>query len=355
MPSAYIQYGNLSGFRGMHFTFNRGVTPSVCTLYLVPRDDFNPPPGDLQFGANGVDLKFPDCAMRIANLRPRNDSKHPLWAVHVFDRRWKWKGGAIYGEYNSRIPYNPPLIPAAVLMAKCLDAMGETGYDVSSAPTNVYPYVKWDAIEPALALQALCDYCACDVVLNPLTNKVEIWPLGVGRNSPVGVGELHPKWKFTPRANVPSIVRVDGGVALYQYRLKLEAVARGTNLAQTQSPNWVTGITLAYESLNFPSVTDTVGSELALATGWRYFRVAGQEGGGLNVPGLSVSIGNVSQYDLRDFILYTAYDDRTQQYQLIDYYLEGDFWPYSDLPENTSNTVYGGKTKLHKDRWIVES
>lgn len=333
----------------------RGISPSICSAVVVPYDGMNLPPDTLTFLFNGNLWQFNNCAVVGAPMRRRivRDGQYRwLWSVQIADRRWKWKFGSISGTYNQRIPNTATLTSAQQLMSLCLTAMGESNFDVSGAPTNVYPFVQWNGNNPAQELAKLCDYCACEVVLG-LDDKVTIWPLGVGGTLPTASGEMYPKFRYTPRT-VPSSIQVRGGESLYQYRLLLEAIGRGTNLVQSVNPDWLSGITIGVESLNFPDVTNTVGSELAMATGWRQFRVKSQEGGGLNVPGVSVSINNTSQYQLKNYILYTAYDDRTQKYQTLPYYVEGDFWPYSDLPNNTSNTVYLGPSTIYPDRLLVE-
>lgn len=354
MPLATVSYGGLN-IRGMEFTLNRGITPSVATLFVVPFDQLDVPPGDLRFGVDGNDITLTNCAVASCNRRIRYDGKWELWAVQVMDRRWMWENaGAISGTYNDHLQGIGALKTAAYLMSLCLQALGENNADLSRAPQTVYPYVSWDSTNPALALEELCERCACEVVLNPLSDQVEIWPLGTGRSSPTGLSEVTPKYRFVPRAYVPSAIEVRGGAALFQYRLLLEAVGRGTNLVQGKSPDWMYGVNPKYENFNWPSVTNTVGSELALESGWRYYRVKGQENGGLNVPGLSFPIQNTSQYVLKDFILYTAYDDRTQLYQRIDPYIEGNFWTYSDLPSN-SVQVYIGGFKLWPEKNLLRT
>jgi hypothetical protein len=353
-PQIFMSYGTLSPL-GLSFPFMRGVTPSVCTLLCQPQDNLDIPPGDLSFGVSGgQSMTFINCAVRSCNIRLRKDGR-PLMAVQVMDRRWKWASGSISGVYNDHLQGTAALKSAKDLMFLCLVAMGELNADLGGAPTGVFPYVNWNNTRPDLALADLCERCACEVVLNPLTDKAEIWQLGVGQTSPINSGELHPKYRFTPRSYTPSSIEVHGGPSLLQYRLAMEGVARGSNLVQSASPDWLgTGVSSLIESFNWPSVTDTVKSELALATGWRQYRVKGQEGGGLNVPGLAIAIASTNQYELQDFILYTAYDDRTGQYQKLPYYIEGDFWPYGDLPTNTSNTVYLGASTLYKERNLVE-
>jgi hypothetical protein len=351
MPDqAFIDFNGLGGIRGMSFTLSRGVTPSICTLYVVPQGDLDPGVGTLTWGYGSSQMQLTGCAMASSNLRQHWDQKWPLMAVQIQDRRWKW-GGSISGTYNDHLQGTGALVSAKDLMFLCLLEMGETTADVSGAPTGVYPYVNWSATNPKLALADLCERCACEVVLNPLNDRVEIWQLGVGRNAPTGLGDTHPKWRFALQR--PYSVEVQGGPSFFQYRLALEAVGRGTNLVQSIYPDWLTSLHITDESWNFPDVASVLGRELALETGWRYYRVKGQANGGLNVPGLNFAITSTSQYKLKDFILYQAYDDRMGKYQLINWYVEGDFFPFSDVPSNTSNQVYLGKATLYPERNLV--
>lgn len=62
----------------------------------------------------------------------------------------------------------------------CLDALGETNYDVSELPDTARPYVHWDEVRPAEALARLCDQFGCRVVLG-VDDRVYVRQVGVGQ------------------------------------------------------------------------------------------------------------------------------------------------------------------------------
>jgi hypothetical protein len=357
MPeTGFLSFGSLGGLRGLVFPLARGCSPSVGTLYLTPRDGLDLPPDDLTFGVGDVGITLKDCVLGSVFLH-RVDTR-PLACAQIFDRRWRWQFTSVSGNYNARLasgivdPYTQK--QPGELAELILQQMGETGYDVSRMPTGVFPPAHWNASRGDLALAELCERVACEVVLNPLTNRVEIWPLGQGQETPTGLTESTPKWRYIPRASTPSEIQVHCGDSLYQYRLKLEAIGRGTNLLQTQSPDWLVGLNSATQGLNFPGVDTQLKSALAMDTGWREYRVVSREGGTLDVPGVQATISNPRQYLLKDHLIYSVADDRYQRYYQLPYYLEGDFWPYGDTPDNTSNQVYIGPSTLDLDRRLVK-
>lgn len=356
MPASLsISFGGLTGIAGLVMPFSRGVTPSVGTIFLRPRDGLDQEPATLSFSLGGGEVALQGCALGACFVR---NGARPYMACQVFDRRWQWKFKSVSGTFNKRLTSGIvdqfTRKQPGELATHILNAMGEFGFDVSRMPTGVYPPADWNASRADLALAKLCEYVACEVVLNPFTNNVEIWPLGTGQDIQLTGDESTPKWRYIPRANIPSQIQVHCGESLYQYRLKLEAIGRGTNLVQTRNPDWLAGLNTATQGLEFPGVSTQLQSALALDTGWREYRVASQEGGNLNVPGVPVPIGNTRQYALKDYILYSVYDDRTQRYQKLPYYIEGDFWPYGDLATSTSNQVYIGQSELYPERQIVK-
>jgi hypothetical protein len=351
-----ISFGTVGGILGLTMPFVRGCSPSVGTLYLTPRDGLDTPPADLTFSSGGSSITLRDCVTGATFLR--HADTRPRMCAQVFDRRWKWQFTSVSGKYNVRLTAGTvdqfTRKEPGELAAIILQQMGESGYDVSRMPTGVYPPANWNASRGNVALADLCDYVACEVVLNPLTDKVEIWPLGVGQETPTGLSENTPKWRYIPRASIPSEIQVHCGDSLYQYRLKLEAIGRGTNLLQTKSPDWLANLNVAYQGLNFPGVDTQLKSALAMDTAWREYRVVSREGGVLDVPGVGATISNPRQYVLKDYILYSVADDRYQRYYKLPYYIEGDFWPYGDTPDNTSEQVYIGPSTLDTERRLVK-
>jgi hypothetical protein len=338
------------------FTFSRGVTPSIATLVCTPFDGLDLPPSTLRFDYGNVSVQFPDSAIMAAFIRKRHMNKGWLWSVQVMDRRWRWAFGSISGEYNRRTPSglidpNNQKTPAQ-LAALCLNALGESGYNVSQMPEGVFPYVNWQNVNPALALASLCDYVACEVVLNHLTNKVEIWPLGVGPGTQTGFGELHQKYRYSPR-NVPSAIEVHGGDSHFQNKLRLRAVGLDTdgqrlidNLSWKPAA-WNT------QALHFPGVAAGY-QYLAQDQLWREWRVVGQYDSSLAVPQCQETITSTDQYLLDDYLLDPAERGLDGYYRKLPYVVGGNFWPYADTPSDYTNKQWFGPTKLLADRRMVK-
>src|SRR6185503_9692890 len=95
---------------------------------------------------------------------------------------WQW--GNVYGSFNDYSTDGERTVQQ--LAGECLTALGETGFDVSRMPNEAKPRIKWDGDSAADALDKLCSDFGCVVVLNPFTNRVEIWPIGDGVPLPVG-------------------------------------------------------------------------------------------------------------------------------------------------------------------------
>jgi hypothetical protein len=358
MPEyAVCSYPGLQ-IRAASLSFSRGVTPSIATVLSLPFDNLNLPPSLLRFDFGNVSVQFPDSAVLAAFVRPRYMKKGWLFSVQIADRRWRWAYGSISGEHNRRKPDgttdpNDRQTPGQ-LMARCLDALGESGYDLSRVPEGVFPYVNWQNINPALALASLCEYVACEVVLNHLTNHVEIWPLGTGPGTQTGFGELHQKFRYTPKS-VPSSIRVISGDLVFQNKLRLRAVITDftgvqeviANSSIAPATGWGT------QALHFPGVSAT-NQPLALDQAWRNYRITGQANSALAVPQCNQTITSTNQYLLNDYLLSPVEDDLSGFSRQLPYEIGGDYWPYSDLPTNVTNTYWLGQSTLSTDRRLVK-
>ncbi len=343
--------------RWASMTFSRGVTPSIATIICTPYDGMDLPPSLLRFDYGGTSVQFPDAAVMSAHIRRRYAKKGWLWSVQIVDRRWRWAFGSISGEYNKRTPKglvddNTRRDPSQ-LMSLLLDAMGESNYDVSRVPEGVYPYVKWGNVNPALALAGLCDYVACDVCYNHLTNAVEIWPLGSGSNTPVNFNEEHPKYRYTTRS-VPSSIKVQCGDSRFQNKLRLRAVLTDSGGVQEQISNSSLAPADGFgtQALHFPGVSGT-DQALVLDQAWKNYRISGQANGSLFVPQCQETITSTNQYLLDDYILEPNESDLSDYKRNLPYYIDGDYWPYASLPNNTSDKRWLGQSQLLKDRRMV--
>jgi hypothetical protein len=212
----------------IHFT--HGISPSVARLTVVPQSTPPAEAGTLAFHFGGTSLSFPDCKVDYGTLERTTSGE--VFRLTILDRRWKWRFGQISGTYNvwgddftlrrgqhgaidtQRTPQE--------LAALCLEAMGETGFDVSDMPNDARPSVEWDHVVPAAALAALCDELGCRVVLG-LDNRIAIRRVGAGALLPNHLPALAFSTTINP-PEVPGALTVVGGAIRYQVDLPLEAV-----------------------------------------------------------------------------------------------------------------------------------
>ena len=361
MAQANISFGGITGIRGMCGSLSRGVLPSAFSIYCLPQDNFDPGINTLSFGLDSNQISLTGCVVAGAYVRKHWDNKWPLWSVPVLDRRWKWRFSSISGDYNRRKPdgtLDTATQQTPGQLATLLGtALGET-IDVSRMPTGVWPKAKWNNQRADLALQWLCDYVCCEVVLNPVSGGVEVWPLGYGSNTPTGTTEMLPKYRLVPRANIPSRIELHGGDSLWQSRLKLSSVLRNqSDSKQKLSTNseLITSAALATESpWSLPSQTDNAKRALEYEGLWRDYRVMGQQDGSLVPPNCQTAVSAIDQYILNDYRL--DYETDIEGYsRQLPYYLDGDFYAYTDLPNNASSMRFNGGSTLYKDRRVVNT
>lgn len=356
MPDIHqATFGGLP-LRGLSFSFGRGVSPSVFTCFL-PYQNLVDPVGDTLVFSNG--LEFPGCAVSSCHVHYFAQEKWPILAVHCKDRRWQWEGKTINGDYNRRLSdgtVDPSTRKSPAELANLLlQALGEGGFDTSQMPGGVYPRALWRNTSADLELQRLCDYLACEVVLNPLTDLVEIWPLGVGANAGSS-NELLPKVRHAPRSFVPAQIQAVGGETVYQSRLKLQCALRNYDTGQQQlmadwsdKPDWT-----VESPYSLPSQSDNNKRAIEYEALYREFRITGQQDGSLAVPSCPASVASVDQYLLNDYLLETE-TDRDGYKRNLDCYLDGDYWAYTDLPSNTSSARYTGQFAISQERRIVKT
>jgi len=353
-PQIFIDYGGLTG-RGLTGTFTRGVSPSTFTLYCKPQHIPDGGAARLIFGQGSNYVEFQDCAIAGAFVRPYSGAM-PLMAVHLHDRRWRWKFSVVSGHYNVRTPEG--LVDPATkkepseLAALILQAMGETNITVDSMPTGVYPPADWVNKRADLALQELCDYIACDVVLNWQSNGVEIHPLGTGSTTePVQTA----KYTHVPRTNVPATIEVRTGPCRWQTKLKLAAVIRAStgNPQKRINDAAPSGFWQTQSVFSFQSITDPLARALCFGEMWRLYRVVGQADGTVQPPFCQLPISKINQYLLEDHLIESEIDLEGYKRQMPAY-LTGSIWAFTDLPNNCTEQYLPIQFKLHKDRRLVE-
>lgn len=232
-----ISFAGINQVVSWSFGFTHGISPSVCTVEILPQGYPIRDSGTIRMSFDGAVQEFPDC--RIDKGATQRNGEGLVWRLEIMDRRWRWKFGEVYGEYNRiddtlpSLKGNPQQILATSertpqqLASILLDAMGESGYDVSSLPNDSRPHVEWVGANPARALADLCDSFGCFVVLG-LDNKVRLMPQGVGNTLP-DLPTIAEDSATSDPADVPGLIRVIGGETIVQALLPLEAVALDTD------------------------------------------------------------------------------------------------------------------------------
>lgn len=361
MAQALVKYGGLSDIRGACLSLARGAAPSSFTLWIKPQDGLNAGEQTLQIGNDSSSIGLTGCILSTAYVRKHWFLGHTIWSVTGFDRRWKWRLSSVSGDYNRRaangtLDTSTQKSPAELVQV-IGQALGES-INTSRMPSGVFPRALWKGQRADLALQAICDYVACEIVLNPISNGVEIWPLGQGQTAPTLGSQVLPKYRYVPRSDVPGIIEVHGGPSLYQHKLQLKAVGRNytdgrqkllAHLEYKPSTGWETE-----SPFSFPGVTSANNRINAFEEVYRTFRVTGQSDGSLAVPNCPVAVNSVDQYVLNDYLL-DFETDLEGKARNLPCHLSGDYWAYTDLPNNTSDKRFTGRFVLDADRRTVNT
>jgi hypothetical protein len=268
-----ITYPGLTTFKSAEYTASQGIAPGVCTIEM-PQElvDGLAPVGDLVFSYGDSYVALFSCAVDLGNTE-RGGGGY-ISRVQIYDRRWAWKFGAVSGHYNLPAPgvptsggtdlgysFSQNLVRADTMQSAqqlavfCLQAMGESVYDVSALPNNVTPETHWSYENPAQALEQLCESLGCRVVLDLPSNGVRIVVVGAGADLPEGPIQ----WAASSVApeQAPSSLLFVGGQTVQQGFIPLAAVGRDTSgaivpiaqLSYQPANGW------AYEPIQFPSVT----------------------------------------------------------------------------------------------------
>ena len=169
---------------GCSVVCSHGISPASIVLTIAPQPDFEAEGGTLTI-STAIRRSHCPTARSIA-IRSSN-SAGLIWRLTILDRRWKWAWGQISGSYNlcnddGSFRSDTAMSPQA-LAALCLNALGETGYNVGRLPNTARPWIEWNFDRPAAALAQLCDELGCRVVLR-LDNTVSIEVIGLGNQLP---------------------------------------------------------------------------------------------------------------------------------------------------------------------------
>jgi hypothetical protein len=291
MPGpSYATFGNTFLSKSFNFTLEPGVTPSVCYITTVPHVPTLAQDGELRLVTDDdLQLVFRDCKLES----PRLDSGPggSFWTLPILDRRWKWQFAHIKGSYNIPKPdgtYLREKTPQE-LAELLLEEMGEGNFNVSQLPNDARPECHWeDGVRADIELDKLCSERGCIVTLNWLTDRAEIWPIGIGAGLPGGPvdGSSYAPVQYAS----PERIKVEAGNTLFQDTFECEAVGLDTDerwkpineLSYKPSYGW------GWPAGGFPGVLGEYTShgrtlkkrDLAEATVYRCYRIKGLLRGG---------------------------------------------------------------------------
>jgi hypothetical protein len=271
---SYATYPGVLNVLSASYTLSPGITPSVVQMQIIPQTAAISTVGDVVFIHGTTTLTIPGCRADQASMVRGSDGT--LVSFSLFDRRWRWKFGEIYGHYNQRDADG--LIVTATektpqqLAQLLLSAMGETA-DVSGIPNNGRPECEWIAANPAEALADLLEPFGLIVVLQ-IDGTVAIRQQGVGASLPSNNSLIEQQVSSNP-PECPATIRVLGAPNRYQARLRLEAVAYDTDgrikpidqLSYKPAGGWEN------ETQFFASIPAGEGRKLALRDVFRLYRI----------------------------------------------------------------------------------
>ena len=173
---------------GVSFSLSLGPTPDVNVINMIGTET--------TWSPGSVAISDGTTTITVTNLQPfawqvRNGRDGQYTEIQVRDSRQNWiKRGVIYGEYNKPFADGSENQQqnAQQLVTLCLNALQETGYNVSALPTDFYPYVRWEAAKPGAEATAICQMCNCALGLQSSGNA-KVFKLGSGASLPSGAKE----------------------------------------------------------------------------------------------------------------------------------------------------------------------
>lgn len=356
MSQGYAVFGTTLNLTAGVMTMSRGIKPARCLLRRVSSDLTTWTTATLYLTYGATTISMPNCA--VVEVKNRHWNGRDGWRqdMVICDRRWMWRYPRIDGVYNERATNNTRQSWTSqsikALMELCLTALGESGYDTTAVPDNVFPPVVWNRARADLELQWLCDLVGMVVCYQVTTNTVAIKKLNdtSGAAMPALGSPLTPAQRYKPSVT-PATLRVQGDPTVIQSKLTLEAVGLETDgsieriadLSYKPSTGWG-----AQWYNHFADVAITE-RDLAFQSVYRWFRPSyGWDGDG-------VTISNYRQLELLPWMVETEIDADYTVYRRLPPVVVGSFWPQCDLATSTPiTTAYPGEFKVRPELGIVE-
>ncbi len=277
------------------YTRSQGVSPGVCTLEMVPQQrPINSPNATLRFFFGDTTLEFRECMIDTASLAV--DGGGYITSLNIFDRRWKWTFGGVFGEYNRR-DAEGKVVPDTEqtpygLAKKLLAAMYEPLDEALKLPEKGRPYVKWEGANPARELESLCQQLGYFVTLD-IDDKLRIVKQGEGQELPDNPLVMQYGTSLNPPEK-PDKLTIYGAPTRFQAWFYLEPVGLDIDgstkpideLSYKPADGWEKEPS-TFPNLRFANATVDQQTALrnAIATVWRWFRIYLDDGShALNLP-----------------------------------------------------------------------
>lgn len=170
------------------YVYSHGEDPGVIQIETEPQVEYLLSDGPVTFTDHtGLQVVLRDCHV-FGYRQPVQATVATTLTFQIWDRRWKWKYGAVYGRYNQRTPdqqLDTETVKTPHELAEILfKAMGETGYSYNELPNDTRPETNWQGEPPARVLAELADRHGCRLVFDPTTDQASIRRLGVGADLP---------------------------------------------------------------------------------------------------------------------------------------------------------------------------
>lgn len=215
-----FMWGNVPCEGGGSFTLQPGTAPSRGTFRFRLGAQLN------QFdrltitdGSNAV--RVDGC--RVVRVSITSGTSGRYQELTIEDRRWRWQYARVWGDYNA-VEHNVVLAAtkksARDMAVQCLQAMGETIYNVQLLPTNSYPRIDWDAELAPAALEQLASQYGL-IVAPTFAGGVTLCKNGVGNRPPIDQRAMDATPGREPPV-VPDQLVFEGGQTLWQHDLSLE-------------------------------------------------------------------------------------------------------------------------------------
>lgn len=360
MGQVNAAFPGIGQFRNLTIVEYRGTQPGYAQADIIPQSSIPYIEGTLS-GTDGIK------SVSLFNARVDQGSLELTANGHVqrlrfLDRRWRWRFGAMFGEYNV-YRSDGSIEPGTekdtrALLSLCFDAVLETGYDVSAIPLG-YPHVVWDGEIPASVIEDICRLYGCEPTLDVEFNIARIVRLGVGIPLPAD-GTVVSVSHSVDISEAPGAIVAGAVATIFQARFELEPVGLDTDgqikpideLSYTPSGGWLS------ESDPRNLLADSTDKEayaLANYTVFRWFRIKAFSDGTNNLPGYDGTITDLRKEVLplrRELVQDDTADGVAFERRP---YVFGTFIPHSDPPalENAEDEIVAEGFSLDRERGIA--